>query len=127
MENILTFKTIKDGHPFGLSLKIPEDNTLTMSSSFELLLILHTASDTKVAIEVDPSVGSFKVQDLLSLTSVEACLAGCVVSTLVGPLISCFTTDIKKYKDCLRRKGMDMLSDAVKCAIGCAASMAGSP
>jgi hypothetical protein len=126
MENIVTFKTNKDGHPFGLSLEIPKGDSFSRSS-FELLLTTHTAKDTNVTIKVDASNGSFTIQNLLSLTSVEACLAGCAVATLVGPLISCFSTDIQKYKECLKSEGLDMLSDAVKCAIGCAASMAGTP
>ena len=125
MENIVTFKTNRDGYPFGLSLETPKDSG-TSKSSFTLFLTIHTAKDTKVKIKVNSDTGSFTVQNLLSLTSFEACLAGCAVATLVGPLIGCFKKDIQEYKNCLKSKGLDMLSDAVKCSIGCAASTVGT-
>ena len=109
-----------------MSLHIPDDY-LVESHSFKIELTLHTDIDNKIMIEVDTLSGNLSIPKILSLTSVEACLAGCAVATLIGPLISCFINDIDKYKACLKSKGLDLLSDAVKCAIGCAASTVGGP
>lgn len=117
MSNIISFRTTDNGQPIGLTLKLPKDSSTGL---FELDLIIHTKINTQIKIDVNLKNGSFSIHNLLMLTSLEACLAGCVVSALIGPLILCFNKDADKYKKCLKAKGLEILSDAVKCANGCA-------
>jgi hypothetical protein len=125
-EELASFETLRNGHPFGVTVSLESD---PFAQSFDIILdVVADDTATKLTIAVDSTNGTFNISGMNMLTSTATCLAACAVGSILKPLITCFNRDLGKYKSCLKSKGVDLLSDAVTCALGCAASaVSGSP
>jgi hypothetical protein len=116
MDDWFSFKTSLKGGTVGVDAKIASDskeNSLTVS------LEIVTDSSATVTMKVDIGTGSITTLGVQSLTSLTACVAACAVGAAVGPLISCFNRNIKKYIACLKSKGLDAAADLAKCVVAC--------
>ena len=47
------------------------------------------------------------------------CISICAAKVIIEPLAKCFDTDIFKYLDCLKSKGITIAFDVIKCVIEC--------
>ena len=89
----------------------------------ELELTVTVASDKEIVLKitVDHLNGSLQFSNLLAITPVEMCVAACAVKGVAGPLVECFDKNPTKYLNCLKKKGLSMGADVVKCVISCGA------
>jgi hypothetical protein len=69
------------------------------------------------------AIATFATQSInLTFNSIDPqslCLIGCAGKALIKPLIDCFNTDVNKYIDCLKSKGLSIAVEIAECAIGC--------
>jgi hypothetical protein len=118
MDDWFSFKSTTKGRSIAVDAKLGSD-----SAAGELTVSLEVTSGTSttVTIKVDINSGTVTMLGIQSLSSLHACLAACAAGAILGPLIRCFNKNIKKYLACLKSKGLDTASDAVKCALACVA------
>jgi hypothetical protein len=122
MEELMSFKIKRDGKDFGITVRIEPD---TYNQVLNIQVEIIDDVSTFVNIEVNVQSGSFNITGMQALSSTTSCLAVCGIGAILKHLITCFSTDLNKYKKCLKKKGLDLLSEAVACALGCAT--AGTP
>ena len=46
----------------------------------------------------------------------------CLLKAGIGPVIDCFDTNVGKFIDCLKGKGLTIGSSAMTCIVGCLAT-----
>lgn len=119
MEKLASFETTRDGKPFGINISFE-----IVEKHIRLFLEINASQKaesqtTQIQLEVDTQNGLLTVNNLTGLSDLEICLAGCAVTSLVGPLIECFNKNPKKYIDCLKKKGISITTDIIECAIKC--------
>jgi hypothetical protein len=122
MSDLFSFNTTRNGVDYGITARLDPD---TFAAKLTVFLDVRSGGQETLTLEVDPTTRQIQVLGLQGLSSHLLCLAACGIGAVMGPLVSCYDTDLSKYKACLKAKGMDMLGDAVKCALGCAAAAAG--
>ena len=119
MEPLASFDTYHEGNPFGISVSVQ-----IVENQIRLLLQIRTfrqkqAKVTEIHIDVDSQSGILTLNNLAGLSGIELCLAGCAVKSLIGPLVECFNRSPRRYIDCLKKKGINITKDIIKCAIDC--------
>ena len=115
MEELMSFKTQRDGNDFGIAVRIEDTYNQVLNLQIELI----DDGSTFVNIEVNVQSGTFNITGMQALSPTVSCLAACAIGSILKDLISCFNTDLNKYKECLKKKGLDLLSEAVTCALAC--------
>jgi hypothetical protein len=122
METIASFSTEILGEPTEVVLELDES---TSPISIQVR-VQRGANSTAIAVTINPETGTASLTGLAAFSPVEACLLTCAVGGVLGPIIKCFSTSPTKYRKCLKSKGLDLLSDAAKCALACATATVGS-